>query len=339
MRVGLALPSMVPGLTRDVLLAWMRGVDAGPFSVLAAGERIAYPNQEMMTLLAGAATVTERVRIEATVSVAPMHSAIHLAKQAATIDVLSNGRFVLGVGVGGRDEDYRAMERPFTRRHALARRAGRDDAPGLERPLTRRGSGTRRAAARPSGWSARARGGHGAEVDGTRGPVGGRCRRIRPRGGCVAASRPGSGTSSGPGPRRDAPAPRSARRRSGSVSMPARRARLHDYAYRYLRIFGDAAASRPGRTGERLVAECGPGLPDCPRRCRLRRGDPRGDDRRPRRARAGHGARRRPRRPLTRSRRARPDRGRLPRNIVTLGGHQWSRSSRKLASRSARSSK
>ena len=118
MKIGLALPSMVPGLTRDVLLEWMRGVDAGPFSVLAAGERIAYPNQEMMTLLAGAATVTERVRIEATVNITPMHAAIHVAKQAATIDVLSNGRFVLGVGVGGRDEDYRAMERPFTSRHA-----------------------------------------------------------------------------------------------------------------------------------------------------------------------------------------------------------------------------
>jgi alkanesulfonate monooxygenase SsuD/methylene tetrahydromethanopterin reductase-like flavin-dependent oxidoreductase (luciferase family) len=58
------------------------------------------------------------VRIEATVSVTPMHSAIHVAKQAATIDVLSGGRFVLGVGIGGRAEDYRAMEAPFERRHA-----------------------------------------------------------------------------------------------------------------------------------------------------------------------------------------------------------------------------
>ena len=225
MRVGLALPSMVPGLTRDVLLAWMRGVDAGPFSVLAAGERIAYPNQEMMTLLAGAATVTERVRIEATVSVAPMHSAIHLAKQAATIDVLSNGRFVLGVGVGGRDEDYRAMERPFTRRYAPARRAGRDDAPGLarrSRPPTEWNPSGRRpckrvvrpCSRRPWGrsrWHARP-GGLTVSPDST-------SRRMRRR-----HRRRDSGTSSGPGPRRDATAPRSARRRSGSVSMPARRA-------------------------------------------------------------------------------------------------------------------
>jgi len=87
--------------------------------VLACGERLAYPNVDMMTTLAAAAAVTKRVRIEATVSVTPMHSAIHVAKQAATIDLLSDGRFVLGVGVGGRDEDYRAMGRTFARRHAM----------------------------------------------------------------------------------------------------------------------------------------------------------------------------------------------------------------------------
>jgi alkanesulfonate monooxygenase SsuD/methylene tetrahydromethanopterin reductase-like flavin-dependent oxidoreductase (luciferase family) len=64
-----------------------------------------------------------------------MH-AIHVAKQAATIDVLSGGRFVLGVGVGGREEDYRAMGASFARRHptldeqvAIMRRVWRGDAP------------------------------------------------------------------------------------------------------------------------------------------------------------------------------------------------------------------
>jgi alkanesulfonate monooxygenase SsuD/methylene tetrahydromethanopterin reductase-like flavin-dependent oxidoreductase (luciferase family) len=118
MKIGMALPSMVPGATRDQLLAWMRAIDDGPFSVLGAGERVAYPNQDMMSLLAGAATVTDRVAIEATVSVTPMHAAVHVAKQAATIDVLSGGRFVLGVGVGGRNADYRAMGSSFARRHA-----------------------------------------------------------------------------------------------------------------------------------------------------------------------------------------------------------------------------
>jgi alkanesulfonate monooxygenase SsuD/methylene tetrahydromethanopterin reductase-like flavin-dependent oxidoreductase (luciferase family) len=72
----------------------------------------------MMTTLAGAATVTDRVGLEATVSVTPLHSAVVVAKQAATIDVLSGGRFTLGVGVGGRDEDYRVAGAPFEHRHA-----------------------------------------------------------------------------------------------------------------------------------------------------------------------------------------------------------------------------
>jgi len=118
MRIGIALPTMVSGLDRDTLLAWIRGVDAGPFSTLGVGERIVYPNQESMTTLAAAAAITERVTIEATVSVLPMHSAVGVAKQAATIDVLSGGRFVLGVGVGGRDEDYRALDASFDRRLA-----------------------------------------------------------------------------------------------------------------------------------------------------------------------------------------------------------------------------
>ena len=117
MKVGVALPSMVPGIDRGTLLEWMRVADEGPFSILGVGERIAYPNLEMMALLAGAATVTSRIGLMASVSVTPMHPPVYVAKQAATIDVLSGGRLTLGVGVGGRDEDYRALGASFERRH------------------------------------------------------------------------------------------------------------------------------------------------------------------------------------------------------------------------------
>jgi len=79
--------------------------------------RVAYPNQELFVTMAAAAVLTERVRIMSTVVVLPMHPAVEVAKQAATIDVLSAGRLVLGLGVGGRDEDYRAFEAPFGHRH------------------------------------------------------------------------------------------------------------------------------------------------------------------------------------------------------------------------------
>jgi len=118
MRIGMTLPTMVGGLSRDDLLGWSRRVDEGPFSTLAVGERIAFPNPELLVSLAAAAAVTERVRIAATVFVLPMHTTPWLAKQTATLDVLSGGRLVVGVGVGGREEDYRVLGAPFARRHA-----------------------------------------------------------------------------------------------------------------------------------------------------------------------------------------------------------------------------
>jgi alkanesulfonate monooxygenase SsuD/methylene tetrahydromethanopterin reductase-like flavin-dependent oxidoreductase (luciferase family) len=117
-QIGMTLPTMAGGLTRDDLLGWSRRIDAGPFATLAVGERISFPNPEILVTLAAAAAVTERVRIAATVFVLPMHAAAWLAKQSATLDVLSGGRLVVGVGVGGREEDYRAVGAPFERRHA-----------------------------------------------------------------------------------------------------------------------------------------------------------------------------------------------------------------------------
>lgn len=107
------LPVMVPGLDRGHILEWSRRIDAGPFSSLAAGERITFPNPEIVVTVAAAAAITERVRLVLTVVVLPMHSAVLKAKQLATLDVISGGRVTLGVGVGAREEDYRAVGAPF----------------------------------------------------------------------------------------------------------------------------------------------------------------------------------------------------------------------------------
>lgn len=118
MRIGLTLPTMMPELDRETLLAWARRIDARPFATLAAGERIAFPNPDLMVALAAAAAVTTRVELMATVVVLPLHAAAVVAKQIATLDVLAHGRVTVGVGVGGREEDYRAAGVPFERRLA-----------------------------------------------------------------------------------------------------------------------------------------------------------------------------------------------------------------------------
>ena len=116
MDIGMNIPIMAPGLDRDQILAWCRGIDAGPYSSLAVGERINFPNPAAMVTLSVAAAVTERVKIMPYVLIMPMHNAVNRAKELATIDVVSNGRLCLGVGAGAREEDYRAVGATFSKR-------------------------------------------------------------------------------------------------------------------------------------------------------------------------------------------------------------------------------
>lgn len=119
MKIGVCLPYMKPGISRDDYLNWFRRIDEGPFHSLSCGERINGPTYSMGSLLAAAAAVTERVDINATLYVLPMHNAVHIAKEIATIDVLSGGRMKrVTLGYGGREKDYEALEAPFKGRYA-----------------------------------------------------------------------------------------------------------------------------------------------------------------------------------------------------------------------------
>ena len=108
---------MAKGLDHDSFTAWCRGIDEGPFSSVSAGERITYHNVEGLTTCAAAAALTDRVRVFANLLVLPWHPIALVTKQLLTIDVLSNGRLDVGVGVGGRVQDYDALGSPFGHRH------------------------------------------------------------------------------------------------------------------------------------------------------------------------------------------------------------------------------
>ncbi|EIC69876.1 hypothetical protein S7W_08413 [Mycobacteroides abscessus M94] len=176
MDIGIALPFMCRDYTRESTITWARLADEGPFSTISSGERISYHNQDMWVTLAAAAAVTERVRILANVSVLPAHPVPLVAKQAATLDVLSEGRFILGVGVGGREHDYRCLDASFGRRHQRL-----DDQVAELRRLWRavRGCRPRWARAGTGRRPARRRRGDRAEVPGPRGTVGRRHHRIQ----------------------------------------------------------------------------------------------------------------------------------------------------------------
>jgi alkanesulfonate monooxygenase SsuD/methylene tetrahydromethanopterin reductase-like flavin-dependent oxidoreductase (luciferase family) len=113
MQIGIGLPNMIPGTPAPTILEWARRADAGEFSTLATLDRLVYPNYEALMTLAAAAAVTTRVRLMTTVLIAPIHNPGLLAKQAATLDALSNGRLTLGLGVGGREDDYEVAGEPF----------------------------------------------------------------------------------------------------------------------------------------------------------------------------------------------------------------------------------
>ncbi|MGX7680339.1 LLM class flavin-dependent oxidoreductase [Jatrophihabitans sp. DSM 45814] len=114
MKIGVMVPYLV-ATTRDPALAWIAGVDDGPFDSISVGDRVTFHNMDQIVMLAAAAALTTRVRLYTHIVVAPMHPPALLAKRLASIDVISGGRLTVSVGTGGREDDYRAANVAMTR--------------------------------------------------------------------------------------------------------------------------------------------------------------------------------------------------------------------------------
>jgi alkanesulfonate monooxygenase SsuD/methylene tetrahydromethanopterin reductase-like flavin-dependent oxidoreductase (luciferase family) len=118
MQIGIGIPNSVPGATGSELLDWARRADKAGFSSLGSIGAVSYPSYEELTLFAAAGAVTERIRFFTNVLITPARSAAELAKQAATVDQLSNGRLTLGLGAGWREADFILNGRDFAGRGA-----------------------------------------------------------------------------------------------------------------------------------------------------------------------------------------------------------------------------
>ena len=116
MQIGIGLPNPIPGVEGRVLIEWAKRAEERGFSTLATIDRVAFPSYESLVSLAAAAAVTERVGLLTNILLAPTRLPVLLAKEAASVDQLSAGRFILGLGVGGRKDDFEASEREFAER-------------------------------------------------------------------------------------------------------------------------------------------------------------------------------------------------------------------------------
>ncbi|USZ73623.1 LLM class flavin-dependent oxidoreductase [Natronosalvus halobius] len=113
MQVGIGLPNTLTGADADLTLSWAKRAEAGPFSSIGVFDRIVYDSLDPLSTLAVCAGATEDIRLATSIVAGPVRSTGLLAKKAATVDVLSDGRLTLGVALGARREDYEAANAEF----------------------------------------------------------------------------------------------------------------------------------------------------------------------------------------------------------------------------------
>ncbi len=109
LKIGLGLPNSDKSLHNGRLLVDIaRRAEQLGFSTLGTIGRVAFPSYEELITLGAAAAVTERTGLMTDILLAATWEPVLLAKQAATLDQISGGRFVLGIGAGGRPDDFSA---------------------------------------------------------------------------------------------------------------------------------------------------------------------------------------------------------------------------------------
>jgi len=130
MKLGLYLRNMGPASTRDTLLACARGAEAEGVDDLWVADHVAIPPDDAegsngryldpLATLAWLAGATERIALGTGVLVLPYRPPLATAKWIATIQELSRGRVLFGVGVGWMKPEFRVVGVPFAERAAVS---------------------------------------------------------------------------------------------------------------------------------------------------------------------------------------------------------------------------
>jgi probable F420-dependent oxidoreductase len=136
MKLGLTLPNLTSAATRQNVLTLARQAELLGYDSLWVTDRLLYPTQprqlfmgrpwsdvyryslDPLDTLVFAAAVTEKIRLGTSVLDFPMYVPAPLAKRIATLDVLSNGRAIIGAGLGWSEDEYIASNVAFEKRGA-----------------------------------------------------------------------------------------------------------------------------------------------------------------------------------------------------------------------------
>lgn len=140
MRYGFYLPTRGALASRAAIAALARAGEAAGFHSAMVADHIVFPVTsrstypytvsgehpshgdalDQVSILAFVAAITERLRLVSSVMILPYRNPVLTAKMLATIDVLSDGRLTVGVGVGWLEEEFEALGAPeFERRGAV----------------------------------------------------------------------------------------------------------------------------------------------------------------------------------------------------------------------------
>jgi alkanesulfonate monooxygenase SsuD/methylene tetrahydromethanopterin reductase-like flavin-dependent oxidoreductase (luciferase family) len=124
LKVGFQLPEVEHEVRWPEILELARLGEAIGFDSVWVGDHLLYRSEalgargpwEAWTTLAGLAAATSRITLGPLVACTSFHNPAMLAKMAATVDEISGGRLVLGLGAGWNETEYRAFGFPFDRR-------------------------------------------------------------------------------------------------------------------------------------------------------------------------------------------------------------------------------
>lgn len=124
LRFGIVLGAFSAGVPgRDELTAFARRSEAVGFDSVQVGDHVQWhaPILEATALMATFAAVTERIKIASDIIILPLRDPVLMAKTIASLDVLSGGRVIFGIGVGGDyPPEYAAMRVPVSERGSRA---------------------------------------------------------------------------------------------------------------------------------------------------------------------------------------------------------------------------